>query len=187
MDYDLLERASHGDMAAFRALQLSIQRGEGMPSPREMMDEYVANMPPVPGAGHRGYVDGRRGWTRRTLIAAAEEVGRKVDGPVSVHRFCKLAKCSDATITRHFGGGWAELREEAGLQEAKRGTVTWTEELLLLEYDRLCGELERPPTWAEIDRLAEASSSTFRRVLGNRADIEAAHAEWLGNDSGEEE
>lgn len=121
----------------------------------------------------------RRKWSRERLVEEAQKAAAEKGGAISVHDFLRHIGGSSPTIYSYFPGGWAELREAAGLEPVRAGVKPrWTDAGLLAEYERAFEQLGRHPSWDELDRLAEPSRSTFKNRFGGKRALEERFEEW---------
>ena len=109
------------------------------------------------------------------IVARLEDLAAEHGPDIGIVQFCALAGISNATIYRHFAGGWRQLRWEAGLSPQVSGKKKrYSDAELLRAVLRFHEHWGRMPTWAHIELALPGSESTYRRRFGGTAGLRAA-------------
>jgi hypothetical protein len=104
-----------------------------------------------------------------------------IHGPtITPSKFLSTQAQLEPQLLANILAGWAQLRREAGLPECapRFGRKRFTDDDLLVDYDRVRTALGKDPTWAEINRHSAFSRQTYQDRIGTIRELRAMHREW---------
>ncbi|ADG66857.1 hypothetical protein Plim_1014 [Planctopirus limnophila DSM 3776] len=110
----------------------------------------------------------------RSLRKLVERLGPEI----SLQRFTRETGISTTKVFAHWQS-WSHLRRYAGLKRRAPMPKIYTDEELLREMNRVCGEINHYPTRSEFDRLARLKWQTLERRFGPKEQIIRVYREWL--------
>jgi hypothetical protein len=118
--------------------------------------------------------------TRETIIEAARAAALQSGSPISQIDFTRLSGISQYHIHQAFpDGGWAELRDLAGIQPHPGYREPISDDQLLADLHRVASQLGSMPTWAKLGSMTSASEKTIKRRFGGRQGTIRAYRAWL--------
>ena len=120
--------------------------------------------------------------TETELIQAARHASKEQEHPLSRSDFERISGISQYHIYRLFpDGGWAELKERAGLAKHPRHHERLEDHEILSEFHSVASALGEIPTWPQFNNLAHISADVLRRRFGGRRGVLERYRAWLEN------
>ena len=104
-----------------------------------------------------------------------------IHGPaITPSKFLSMQPGFEHQLLASVLAAWPQLRREAGLAECapRFGRKRFSDDDLLVEYDRVRSALGKDPTWAEINRHSAVSRQTYQDRIGTIRELRAMHHEW---------
>jgi hypothetical protein len=118
--------------------------------------------------------------TRESIIEAAKEEAKQVAEPLSRKDFVRITGISMHQIYTKFPeGGWAKIRELAGLGHNPKHNLPIADDDLLKEYHRVVSIVGDIPTWAIFNDKANISADVISRRFGRLKGTLKRYVNWL--------
>src|SRR5260370_9890838 len=119
-------------------------------------------------------------WTREKIVEAVKEAAQRYNGELSMREFARSIGVQRRLIYRIFPiGGWAELRELAGLRRHSNDRDPYTDDYLLGEFHRVVAELGKIPSWDRFASMASVAPLTVARRFGGQQGTLERYWSWL--------
>jgi hypothetical protein len=112
------------------------------------------------------------------IVERLRRVARN-DAMITLNEFTRWTGITGPTIAHYFGS-WTKLRERADLPSGRRKSPGFSENELMLEFNRVVIELGRlPRTRTEFFRWSRISRTAYRRCYGEWKDVVAEYRKFL--------
>ena len=121
----------------------------------------------------------RKRWTRDRLIAEAKNAYAVEQTSLSRSKFEQVTGISQHHVYRLFEGGWAELKQCAGIPDHPKFHRKLSDEELLKEFHSVTEDRGDVPTWSVFAARSKVSSDVVRRRFGGKKGTLEAYRSWL--------